>query len=109
VFGNLESGNSKLNFFPHPAKTAVMTRHQWREQEGEETRFWRANYHGGRFELYTKAKEEDRWDKLDPPKQEDWQALRDVLWRKYQRKRLAWNLVAKVDKMLGKANEGPPE
>ena len=52
-----------------------MTRHQWREDNGDEVRFWRANYHGGRFELYTKVKEEDRWDKLDPPKKEDWQVL----------------------------------
>lgn len=85
-----------------------MTRHQWREENDGEVRLWRANYHGGRFMLYTKEKEEDRWEKLDPPKKEDWEALREVLWRKYQRKRIAWNLVAKVDKMLGKTNNGPP-
>lgn len=101
--------NSVVDFLPISEKGLCMTRHQWREQNGEEVRFWRANYHGGRFELYTKEKESESWEKLNPPSQEDWQALRDVLWRKYQRKRIAWNMVAKVDKMLGKKNEGPPE
>ena len=84
-----------------------MTKHQWRGEDGDGIRYWRANYHGGRFELYTKTDEDDGWGKLDPPSKENWEALRDVLWRKYQRKRCSWNLIAKVDKMLGKSNEGP--
>ena len=84
-----------------------MTKHQWRGEDGDGIRYWRVNYHGGRFELYTKTGEDDRWQKLDPPSKKDWEALRDVLWRKYQRKRCSWNLIAKVDKMLGKSNEGP--
>ncbi|MDA7881430.1 hypothetical protein N9A94_03920 [Akkermansiaceae bacterium] len=84
-----------------------MQKHQWREQDGEEIRLWRANYHGGKWSLYTRAKEEDDWCRLDPPSTEDWEALRDVLWRKYQRGRCAWNLISKIDKMLGRPNEGP--
>jgi len=84
-----------------------MTRHEWREQEGDELRFWRANHHGGRFELYTKSDGDESWEKLDPPSKEVLEALRDVLWRKYQRNRCPWNLVGKVDKMLGKPHEGP--
>jgi hypothetical protein len=83
-----------------------MKRHQWREQDGEVVRFWRANYHGGRFELYRKEGGDEDWEKLDPPSTEDWEALREVLWRKYQRKRCPWNLIAKVDKILGKTDEG---
>jgi len=83
-----------------------MTRHESREQNGEEVRFWRANHHGGKFELYTKTKDGGRWEKLDPPGEKDWEALREVLWRKYQRGRCSWNLVAKVDKILGKSDEG---
>ena len=86
-----------------------MTKHQWREQEDEGVRYWRANYHGGRFELFTKLGDEERWQKLAPPSTADWEALREVLWRKYQRKRCPWNLVAKVDKILGKRNEEPGE
>lgn len=85
--------------------TRGMTRHQWREQEGDEVRYWRANYHGGRFELFTKDGEDEHWQKLDPPGKEDWMALREVLWRKYQRKRCPWKLVEKVDKILGGPNE----
>ena len=87
-------------------KTSDMTKHQWRGEDGDEMRYWRANYHGGRFELYTKTDEDERWERLDPPSKENWEALRDVLWRKYQRKRCSWNLIAKVDKMLGRPNEG---
>ncbi|MDA7651720.1 hypothetical protein N8601_01800, partial [Akkermansiaceae bacterium] len=94
-------------FLNKSEKTSGMTKHQWRGEDGDEIRYWRANYHGGRFELYTKTDEDDRWGKLDPPSKENWEALRDVLWRKYQRKRCSWNLIAKVDKMLGKSNEGP--
>ena len=82
-----------------------MKRHQWRENDGDEVRYWRANYHGGRFELYRKDDSDEDWVKLDPPSNEDWQALREVLWRKYQRKRISWNLVAKVDKILVKTDE----
>ncbi len=33
-----------------------------------------------------------------------WQALRDLLWRKYQRRRVSWDLVQHVDDILaGKA------
>ena len=81
-----------------------MTKHQWREQDGEELCFWRANYHGGRFELFRKSGEDERWEKLNPPRKEDWEALREVLWRKYQRKRCPWKLVAKVDAMIEKAD-----
>jgi hypothetical protein len=84
---------------------APMTKHQWREESEEGTRYWRANYHGGRFELLTKVGEDERWEKLTPPKKEHWEALREVLWRKYQRKRCPWNLVAKVDKLIEKADE----
>lgn len=35
---------------------------------------------------------------------EIWQALRDLLWRKYQRRRIAWDMVQHVDDIIaGKA------
>lgn len=55
--------------------------------------------------LYTKAKDDDGWEKIDPPTKEALEGLRDTLWRKYQRKRVSWGLVAKVDKLLGR----PPQ
>ena len=36
---------------------------------------------------------------------EIWQALRDLLWRKYQRRRVAWSMVEHIDDILsGKAS-----
>ncbi len=82
-----------------------MQRHQWRENDGDETRFWRADHHGGRWTLFERDDEDERWVKIDPIKVEHWEALREVLWNKYQRKRCSWNLIAKIDKRLGKTNE----
>ena len=36
--------------------------------------------------------------------EEIWQTLRDLLWRKYQRRRVAWSLIEHIDDILaGKA------
>ena len=36
--------------------------------------------------------------------EEHWQTLRDLLWRKYQRRRVAWDMVQHIDDILaGKA------
>ena len=83
-----------------------MTKHQWREEVDGIVRFWRANYHGGRFTFYTQTDAEEKWTSLDPPDQEVLEAFRDVLWRKYQRKRCSYKLVAKIDKMLGRSDDG---
>ena len=34
------------------------------------------------------------------PPREMWETLRDVLWRKYQRKRCPWELIEAIDKLL---------
>ena len=33
-------------------------------------------------------------------RQGEWEALREVLWRKYQRGRCPWELINKIDKKL---------
>ncbi len=83
-----------------------MQRHEWRETEGDETHYWRADHHGGRWKFSEKPPGERHWSKIDSPKTEHWEALRGVLFNKYQRKRCSWNLIAKIDKILGKPNEG---
>ena len=42
----------------------------------------------------------DEWEPLPEPKLEHYEALRDVLWRKYQRKRLSWRFVEEMDTRL---------
>lgn len=83
-----------------------MTQHEWREENDGETIYWRANYHGGKFTMYRRPKEDDIWERLDPPTEAELEVLRDVLWRKYQRKRCPWKAVVTVDRMLGRTDEG---
>lgn len=77
-----------------------MQRHEWRVSEGDRTDYWRADHHGGRWMMSEKLDGADHWTKLDPPRREHYQALREVLWDKYQRKRCSFSLIKKLDKML---------
>lgn len=82
-----------------------MQKHQWRE-EGEDgnddKKFFRATYHAGKWELYSKIKGDEEWVHHDPIPVELLEKLRDVMWNKYQRGRCPHKLVTKIDKMLGK-------
>ena len=77
-----------------------MQRHSWREQTEDGLRFYRASYHAGRWKLDSRLKEEDEWSPHDPITREEWELLRDLLWRKYQRRRCPWKLIAQIDKRL---------
>lgn len=54
----------------------------------------------------TKTVRRGSWETIREPTTGDWEALRHTLWNKYQRKRCPWKLVASVDKILGRADEG---
>src|SRR5210317_1468200 len=77
-----------------------MARHQWRETGDDGMRYYRAVYHGGRWTISSQLKDEEEWTPHDPPDLELWRNLRDVLWRKYQRKRCPWKMVEEIDKLL---------
>ena len=85
-----------------------MQKHQWREEgeDGEDgkddTKFFRATYHAGKWELYSQLKGDDEWMHYDPIPVELLEKLREVMWNKYQRGRCPHKLVTKIDKMLGK-------
>ena len=77
-----------------------MESHEWREKTEEGTRYWRANRHAGEWTISTTLKSDPDWARIDPVPREIWEQLRDVLWRKYQRKRLPWERIAQIDKIL---------
>lgn len=77
-----------------------MDKHEWRERTEEGVRFWRATRHAGRWTFQTTLKSDPEWELIDPVPRELWEALRDVLWRKYQRKRCPWELIERIDKLL---------
>lgn len=66
---------------------------------------FRACHHAGKWRLECVPKvgraERDDVEWVRVPFQRDhWVTLRDVLWRKYQRKRCPWRLIEEIDKLL---------
>ena len=88
-----------------------MERHEWHiTHADDEHEYWRANHHAGRWTIMTKRGDkrgvEDRWETIKEPATEHWEALSEVLWRKYQRKRGSNKLIKKLDKLLGRTDDG---
>lgn len=75
--------------------------HVWKStnEEGEK-REVRAERFAGQWRFQAKVKGEEDWTYYDVPELDDLIELRDVLWRKYQRKRLPWDDVASIDRMI---------
>jgi hypothetical protein len=79
-----------------------MESHEWFETTEEGKVFYRGNYQGGKWTVMTTTqKRNPTWTDLKPPSEAVWRELRDVVWKKYQRKRCPWDRVADLDKMLG--------
>lgn len=77
-----------------------MESHEWHERTDEGKRFWRATRHAGRWSFQTTLKSEPAWTRIDPVPTELWRTLRELLWRKYQRRRCPWEHIAQIDKWL---------
>jgi len=83
--------------------------HVWKNTTAEgEKREVRAERFGGRWRFQSKTRSEAQWTYYDVPTLEDLEELRDIVWRKYQRKRLPWDDVASLDRML-EALKGPSD
>ncbi len=75
--------------------------HVWKVTTAEgEKREVRAERFGGKWRVQSKLRDEGQWTYHEVPPLEDLVELRDVLWRKYQRKRLPWDDVAAVEGMI---------
>lgn len=75
--------------------------HVWKTVTADrEKREIRAERFGGRWRFQSKLRSEEQWTYYDLPPVEELEELRDILWRKYQRKRLPWDDVASIDLML---------
>ena len=87
----------------------IQQRHEWKEDTDEGLRFYRGIYHSKEWKFTTALKgtrsNPAEWEPIKDVKPEHWEALRDVLFRKYQRKRCPWKLIEGIDKILGKDPE----
>ncbi len=82
-----------------------MTRHEWKEKEDGTVTWFRASIHAGRWTMERLVEGEEDWTKLDPPPLPELRTLRDVLFRKYQRKRVPYGHVEQIDRMIADAED----
>ena len=77
------------------------SQHIWTEKDDEgRKREVRATKFGGKWRLQSKVSGEEQWTYHEPPLLEDLLALKDVIARKYQRRRASADDVASVDKLI---------
>ena len=75
--------------------------HTWKTiTEDGDKREVRAEKFGKRWRLQAKLKHEENWTYYEDPLLTDLLELHDVLWRKYQRKHLAWEDIEAIDKLI---------
>ena len=83
--------------------------HTWKQVTPEgEKREIRASKFGKEWKLQSKLRHEEIWTYHDVPLLEDLEELYDILFRKYQRKRLAYDDVVAVQKMVEEAKKNHP-
>jgi hypothetical protein len=79
----------------------MRSQHIWTEKDDEgRKREVRATKFGGVWRLQAKGHDELEWTYYDVPLMEDLLALKDVIFRKYQRRRASFEDVESVDKLI---------
>jgi hypothetical protein len=75
--------------------------HVWTEKDDEgRKREVRATKFGGAWRLQAKASDESVWTYYDSPLIEDLRALKDIVERKYRRRRASAEDVASIEKLI---------
>jgi hypothetical protein len=79
----------------------MRSQHIWTEKDQEgRKREVRATKFGGVWRLQSKSADENRWTYYDSPPIEDLLALRQIIARKYRRRRASADDVTSVDKLI---------
>jgi hypothetical protein len=82
--------------------------HVWRETtEDGDKREVKAVKFGGAWRLQSKLKTDARWTYHDDPSVADLEALHDLIFRKYQRRRATYEDVKTIEKMLADRRPEP--
>ena len=78
--------------------------HTWRETTPEgEKREVRATKFAKEWKLQSKLRDDPGWTYHDKPSQEDLAALRDLIFRKYQRRRASYEDLQSVERMISES------
>ena len=79
----------------------MRSQHIWKEKDAEgRKREVRATKFGGVWRLQAKYTDESDWTYYDRPLLEDLLALKDVIFRKYQRRRASSEDLESIEKLL---------
>lgn len=79
----------------------MRSQHIWREKDREgRKREVRATKFGGVWRLQSKSADENRWTYYDSAPLEDLLTLRQIIARKYRRRRASADDVTSVDKLI---------
>ncbi len=75
--------------------------HEWHErvEEGGK-RYMRAHWDSRQWRFQVLEPDAEGWARIEQPGAAEYLALRDVLWRKYQRKRIPFKFIERVDAIL---------
>ena len=77
--------------------------HVWKETTADgEKREVRATKFGGAWRFQSKLKYDETWTYHEEPSLEDLEALRDILFRKYQRRRASHEDLQSIEKMIAR-------
>ena len=76
--------------------------HDWKDRSDTgENRLWRATKHGGDWKFMSRPqKSEEGWTTHEKMEIEDLKLFREVLFNKYQRRRIPWEDVVAIDNMI---------
>jgi len=79
----------------------MRSQHIWTEKKEQgRKREVRVTKFAGAWRFQAKHSDEDAWTYYDRPAREDLRTLRDIIFRKYQRRRVSAEDLASVEKLL---------
>jgi hypothetical protein len=79
----------------------MRSQHIWTERDAEgRKREVRATKFGGQWKLQAKTAGEENWTYFDDPPMEDLVALKDIVERKYQRRRASYEDVVSIENLI---------
>ena len=83
-------------------KVSYMKIHDWKDRSDTgENRLWRATKHGGDWKFMSRLqKSEEGWTTHEKMEIEDLKLFREVLFNKYQRRRIPWEDVVAIVNMI---------
>ncbi|MEM7205171.1 MAG: hypothetical protein AAF628_33260 [Planctomycetota bacterium] len=83
-----------------------MSKHEWREPaEDGDVRLVTATRQSARWTLRSRLKSESEWTEHQPIDLDDLESLREVLWNKHQRRRVPYEFIGEIDRLIDAARE----